>query len=370
MTFDLIGGANVNVNGTQGAYNLDVDTHILSFTGTIPLSCGVESNIAAQCPAGNYKVIYLTENAMQILFDGDSETPFTMNYVSKEYKDNYVPPVVTTITLPDTLRLYDTKNNWAVTKTYLGGSITTLASDLTYDPVSGNIYGVFFNADYSDCKSFGTISLDNPMQGVYSSNIIADLPERMVAIAANQKGVIYTIGKSGKLYTVDKQTGAATEVGSTGVSDVVPGFYQSACCDMKTGKIFWAACYGQYGDFGIYEVDPATGAATLVGDTGYDGTYTEDQVTGLTTLEDVARPVFVNGVDNLAAVFDKNSLTGQITFTLPTQNSQGEALTGDVSYALSIDGAAAGQGTGAAGASVSMDVTTTAGLHTFTVVAT
>lgn len=103
---------------------------------------------------------------------------------------------------------------------------------------------------------------------------------------------------------------------------------------------------------------------------GYDGTYNEDQVTGLTTLEDVARPVFVNGVDNLAAVFDKNSLTGQITFTLPTQNSQGEALTGDVSYALSIDGAAAGQGTGAAGASVSMDVTTTAGLHTFTVVAT
>ena len=275
-----------------------------------------------------------------------------------------------TITLPDTLRLYDTKNNWAVTKTYLGGSITTLASDLTYDPVSGNIYGVFFNADYSDCKSFGTISLDNPMQGVYSSNIIADLPERMVAIAANQKGVIYTIGKSGKLYTVDKQTGAATEVGSTGVSDVVPGFYQSACCDMKTGKIFWAACYGQYGDFGIYEVDPATGAATLVGDMGYDGTYNEDQVTGLTTLEDVARPVFVNGVDNLAAVFDKNSLTGQITFTLPTQNSQGETLTGDVSYALSIDGAAAGQGTGAAGASVSMDVTTTAGLHTFTVVAT
>ena len=89
------------------------------------------------------------------------------------------------------------------------------------------------------------------MQGVYSSDIIADLPERMVAIAANQKGVIYTIGKSGKLYTVDKQTGAATEVGSTGVSDV-QGFYQSACCDMKTGKIFWAACYGQYGDFGIY----------------------------------------------------------------------------------------------------------------------
>ncbi|MBR1462962.1 MAG: hypothetical protein IJ604_06230 [Prevotella sp.] len=106
MTFDLIGGANVDVNGTKGAYNLDVDAHTISFTGAIPLSCGVESNIAAQCPAGTYKIIYLTENAMQILFDGDSETPFTMNYVSKEYKDNYVPPVITTITLPEDWKDY------------------------------------------------------------------------------------------------------------------------------------------------------------------------------------------------------------------------------------------------------------------------
>lgn len=116
MTFDLINGANVNVNGTKGSFNMDAAAHTIQFTGVLPLSCGVEGSIAAQCPAGNYKIIYLTENAMQILFDGDSETPFTMNYISKEYKENYVAPVITTITLPEGWRNYIEPFNQKTTK--------------------------------------------------------------------------------------------------------------------------------------------------------------------------------------------------------------------------------------------------------------
>lgn len=101
MTFDLDGGANVNVNGSKGSYYLDTDNHTISFTGTLPLSTGLESNIAAQCPSGVYKIVYLSENAMQILFDGPSETPFTMNYIAKSYKENYVAPVKTVINLPE-----------------------------------------------------------------------------------------------------------------------------------------------------------------------------------------------------------------------------------------------------------------------------
>ena len=103
MTFDLINGANVDVNGTKGSFNMDVASHTISFTGVIPLSPGQDDAILGQRPDGNYKIIYLTDNAMQIMFDGGSNdnTPFTFNYISKEYKDNYVAPVITTITLPD-----------------------------------------------------------------------------------------------------------------------------------------------------------------------------------------------------------------------------------------------------------------------------
>lgn len=104
MTFDLINGANVDVNGNKGAFNMDIDAHTITFTGVVPLSCGTEGSITTLCPSGTYKIIYISENALQILFDGGpapAETPFTMNYISKEYKENYVPPVVTDITLPE-----------------------------------------------------------------------------------------------------------------------------------------------------------------------------------------------------------------------------------------------------------------------------
>ena len=139
---------------------------------------------------------------------------------------------------------------------------------------------------------------------------------------------------------------------------------------MQTGSIYWASNYGQYSDYGIFEVDPSTGSAKLIGDMSYDGTNNEDQLTGLTTLEDVEQPRFVNAVSNLGVSFVKNSLSGKVTFTLPTQDSKGGTLTGDVNYQVSVDGTMTAQGKGAAGADVSVDVTTTAGQHFFSVEAT
>ena len=108
MTFDLMNGANVDVNGQKGSFNMDVASHTISFTGVLPLSPGQDDAILGQRPDGNYKIIYLTENAMQIMFDGGSNdnTPFTFNYISKEFKDSYVAPVITTITLPENWMSY------------------------------------------------------------------------------------------------------------------------------------------------------------------------------------------------------------------------------------------------------------------------
>lgn len=103
MTFDLINGANVDVNGAKGSFNMDTKAHTISFTGVLPLSCNLDGDIADYCPTGTYKIIYLSENALQILFDSGTadKTPFSLNYISKEYKENYVAPVVTDIELPE-----------------------------------------------------------------------------------------------------------------------------------------------------------------------------------------------------------------------------------------------------------------------------
>ena len=117
MTFDLINGANVDVNGTKGSFNMDVASHTISFTGVIPLSPNQSDAIIGQRPDGNYKIIYLTDNAMQLLFDGGSNdnTPFSLNYISKDFKDSYVAPVITTITLLEDWKDYIVPKNQKVT---------------------------------------------------------------------------------------------------------------------------------------------------------------------------------------------------------------------------------------------------------------
>lgn len=143
----------------------------------------------------------------------------------------------TTITLPTLLTLYDTKQQWDSIAGYRGYSCEDIAADLTYDPVSAKVYGVFYNASYDNCNRFCSIELDNPQKGLYSTHLIATLPERMVAIASNKQGKIYTVGKSGKLYAIDKNSGEATVVGNTGVQGITT-FFQSACFSMTNGKMY------------------------------------------------------------------------------------------------------------------------------------
>lgn len=90
----------------------------------------------------------------------------------------------------------------------------------------------------------------------------ADPDNTMVALACNKSGQIYGIAEDGNLYTIDKQTGTPSLVGSTGQK---PSYLQSAAYDYRSGKIVWAACLESQ-ETKLFEVDPATGTAELIGD--------------------------------------------------------------------------------------------------------
>lgn len=90
MTFDLINGANVTItdaDGTvvgKGTYLLDVDNHTISFSDVTPLN-----NTPLTCR--NYKVLYLSDNGLQLIEDGiTSGSATSYNYVTKDYFENYV----------------------------------------------------------------------------------------------------------------------------------------------------------------------------------------------------------------------------------------------------------------------------------------
>lgn len=101
MTFSLEGGPFMTIHeadGTtieNGSYFLDINAHTLTTTGTTILR---PDNYIANASNwnDNLKVLTLTENQLRIAVKRtNSEGPwwYIWNFVSKDYADNYVPPV-------------------------------------------------------------------------------------------------------------------------------------------------------------------------------------------------------------------------------------------------------------------------------------
>lgn len=97
MTFDLIGGANVvtdpeGYNGlerTSGTYLIDTEKHTIKFSGAWPLhDSNRDAEMKEKAPNRVFNILYLSEDFMQLMVP---ETGTCYNYISKEYKENWVP---------------------------------------------------------------------------------------------------------------------------------------------------------------------------------------------------------------------------------------------------------------------------------------
>ena len=97
MTFNLKGGPFVTVDQKiigdagvhSGTYFLDVNTKILTTTDVLPLRNGFTDNDFTKG-----LIISLNENSMQIAFQNTTKAEYEIfNYISKDYADNWVPPV-------------------------------------------------------------------------------------------------------------------------------------------------------------------------------------------------------------------------------------------------------------------------------------
>lgn len=273
----------------------------------------------------------------------------------------------TKLTFPISLNLYNVNEAWNKQKTYTGWWTTEIAKDLTWDPTQKVLYGIFADDEYKEFNRFGYITFDEPYETAYKANHLSALPERMLAIAADNKGVIYAFGVSSNLYTIDKATGEATLVGNTGVEGVGKApWLQSACFDEATGHLFWHTLEYTYDDYfeenaymwRTYEVDPATAEATLTADFYNNYEYSNDQIVGLTTLKEFTVSTYApNPVTNLAPKFAAEELSGKVAFTLPATNAAGAALSGTLRYTVYVDGVKSAEGEAAAGANVEKEIT-------------
>lgn len=234
------------------------------------------------------------------------------------------------------------------------GSLYQVPTALTWDASTNNYYGCFYDKDNAGFE-FGVASLAS---GRPSRTKLGVLKERLVAMADNDKGVLYGIGVSGKLYGINPDNGALTEIGNTGVTPA--DMIQSAC--YVDGTIYWAAQLGKRSS-ALYKISPSTGEAVKVGDFPNG-----EQFSVLYPFKAAAEDGAPAKIEDMTANFEGPSLTGRVSFSLPVKTFAGGELTGELTWTLEKDGKTLATGKAEAGTEVtSPDITLENTLNTLEV---
>ena len=214
---------------------------------------------------------------------------------------------------------------------------------LAQDPESGVAYGAFYNADWTG-YNLGTMDLRT---NDFTYNIITATDVMYLVTAITTTGDWMAITADGVLTKLDKTTGAATTIGSTGLTP--NKVLQSATVDRATGKMYWAANLSD-GTAGLYEVNLTTGEASLVsafpGGEEFVCLYAPQN-------KDILKP---QTPTNLSAEYIPDNFKANVTFTMPTKSLNEAALEGQLSYTVRIDGNEAATGTAAAGETVTAQI--------------
>lgn len=247
------------------------------------------------------------------------------------------------------------------------------ANDLTYDPSTDAIYGIFYNIS-RNAYEFGRLNKSTGNQ-INISDIPTSVCMRPLGIASTEDGNIYVIGfgptggpqesyYSTYLFKVNPTTGEFTQVGPTGID--CSTFLQTACVDSKTNKLYWAGLERDDNVMGgvprLFEVDMATGAATLKSNLPAD-----IDIIGIYSITSSLSDNVPAAASDIALNFEGASKTGTISFTAPNQNMGGNPISGNLSYEVTFDGTSI-TGTAEAGKQVSRQVSVAgSGEHTFAV---
>lgn len=258
---------------------------------------------------------------------------------------------------------YDTKT-WKQTALDVLDDMSLVATAVAHDPVTGRNYGICYDFNEQGQAVQRKLSIIDYEKRQRSD--IATLSKSYVAMACGNDGSLFGIGADGNLYGINKANGTETLVGATGQTP--SSNLQSAAFDPKSGKMYWAAMLS--GNYGysyseLLEVNTENGAATKVG-TFSDG----EEFTALYIPAPEAEDGAPARISDLNLIFATEAVSGRVVFTLPKKTFAGDKLTGDLEYAILVNGVEAASGTGAAGTPVNKELTVEPGMTTVTVYTT
>lgn len=181
--------------------------------------------------------------------------------------------------------------------------------DMTYDYSTDKIFGI--RSGNSLLAEFNPETGESILKGRFS---YGGEDIYMLAIAAALDGTLYGVSSNDNLFKINSSDGALTLVGPLGVD---AAFDQTMAFDYLTGTLYWA----NNGDYTLYTIDTATGAATPIAPIGEQG------VSSMGSLFVPYINVAVGAPDRVTNVEGEASLTSvSLSWTYPSITAQGTAL--------------------------------------------
>lgn len=270
-------------------------------------------------------------------------------------------------------------DTWELVRNTMGFTFTspyTRAVDLCYDPTSDRVYGCFVENSVtvtknSPAKLMYITAADLTESVMFVPTEVAALDRNLRAMACDGDGTLYGIGYDSKLYTIDKATGAMTEKASLEFPAVYdtdyqedlylsnPGLKGSESADMVWNSDYiYFSLNDNYGAGYIVKINKSDGSMSLVYNAGYS-TYQpvgdDSFVTFSTIYFKQDKQVAANTPDvptNVKMSGVGTSLQAAISFTMPSKDTEGGELSGNLTYYVKTSSATLASGTAAPGAEV------------------
>lgn len=310
---------------------------------TPPTLCGILRYSNASTIVNGLYTIEATENAVPTLYWRDSDLALMGNggavYANGKY---YVLSFLDFGVLISTYVVADIeKQTYELMDKPTRIDFSYIASDMTYDVTTGLVYAISLHEEGDGSFVLSTMNLDNAVKTSVGKIM------QMCALAADKNGKLYGIALDGVLYEIDKETAMITAIGPTGVT---PSSDQSATFDFETGILYWSAYTEQGG--ALYTVDTTTGEATLL------STYPNgEQITGLFVKPAPKKAGTPGEIVDVYINFEKEALSGNISFELPFLDINENPLEGELSWDIEVNGKIVANGKGLPGELVECPLT-------------
>lgn len=235
---------------------------------------------------------------------------------------------------------YNTED-WSQAQHVSGSETHCMVVDGDHNNADGKNYAIMYT-DGLDKQVFGTVDYEKN-----SRTIIKNLDKNFLCMAISPEGKIYAVCEDGNLCEFTT-AGTYKVIGATGLT---PSYVQSAAIDPSTGTMYWAAC-SKEDTIGLYTVDLTSGAATLVKAFEHNEEFSGLYIPAPLANEDAPAATSAQKVS-----FSDGSLTGTVSFTMPTTTYANEALSGSLTYHVYVNDSLYTSGTANAGETAQATIT-------------